>query len=60
MLSTLLMVIAAFCLAIASLGLFAIIGLEHPLGWLATGLTLWAVAVLVGGAAPLVERYRQQ
>lgn len=60
MLSTLLMVVATFCLAIASLGLFDKgVGLEHPLGWLATGLTLWAVAVLVGGAAPVIERLRQ-
>lgn len=57
--STLLMLLAAFCLALSALALFTVIGLSHPLGWLATGLTLWAVAVLVGGAGPLIERVRQ-
>jgi hypothetical protein len=56
---TLLMVLATFCLALCTLALFGVIGLTHATAWGFLGLTLWALAVLIGGAGPIIERIRQ-
>lgn len=56
---TLLMLAAVIFLALATLFLFGIATVTHPMGWLALGLTCWAAAVLIGGAGPVLERIRQ-
>lgn len=56
--STLLMLIAVLCIFVATLLLFGIFAGAHALGWLALGLLFWAIAVLVGGAGPIIERIR--
>jgi hypothetical protein len=58
--STILMVIAVVCLTLATLFLAGVAQVEHPLAWLSAGLTFWALAVLIGGAGPIIERVRQR
>ena len=54
-----LLAVATFFLALATFFLFGWITIQHPFGWLAAGLTLWCLAVLLGAVTPYIQTRNQ-
>lgn len=51
----LLLVVAVVCFILATLFLFGVASVTHPMGWLALGLACFAGSFLVAGAVPLIR-----